>query len=88
MRTKSLKFFKLSRLICLVLMLLFAAIGLIAQNTNPPTNESVKVEITGELKKWHKITLTFNGPETSEMAFKAVKFKFYISHHRSRKKTG
>ena len=24
------------------------------------------VEITGELKKWHKITLTFDGPETSE----------------------
>ncbi len=23
--------------------------------------------VTGELKKWHKITLTFNGPETSEM---------------------
>ena len=24
------------------------------------------VEISGELKKWHKITLTFDGPETSE----------------------
>lgn len=24
------------------------------------------VKITGELKKWHKITLTFEGPETSE----------------------
>lgn len=23
-------------------------------------------EISGELKKWHKITITFNGPETSE----------------------
>ena len=28
-----------------------------------PSNE---VEIAGELKKWHKITLTFDGPETSE----------------------
>jgi len=24
-------------------------------------------EVTGELKKWHKVTLTFNGPETSEL---------------------
>ncbi|MCC4211267.1 DUF5060 domain-containing protein [Leeuwenhoekiella parthenopeia] len=26
------------------------------------------VEVTGELKKWHKITLTFDGPESSETA--------------------
>ena len=26
-----------------------------------------KVEITGELKNWHKITLTFDGPETDEL---------------------
>ena len=25
-------------------------------------------QISGELKKWHKVTLTFNGPETSETA--------------------
>lgn len=25
-------------------------------------------EITGELKKWHKVTITFTGPETSEKA--------------------
>lgn len=25
-----------------------------------------KVEITGELKKWHRVTVTFNGPSTSE----------------------
>jgi len=24
--------------------------------------------ITGELKKWHKVTLTFTGPQTSENA--------------------
>jgi hypothetical protein len=28
--------------------------------------ENVIPEITGELKKWHKVTLTFDGPETSE----------------------
>ena len=27
-----------------------------------------KPEITGELKTWHKVTLTFDGPESSEMA--------------------
>lgn len=89
MKTKSLKFFKLSRLICLVLMLLFAANGLIAQNTVLPTNESVKAEITGELKKWHKITLTFNGPETSEMdklnPFMNYRFDVYFTHKESGK---
>ena len=25
-------------------------------------------QISGELKKWHKVTLTFDGPETSEAA--------------------
>ncbi len=29
---------------------------------------SPKVEVSGELKKWHKISLTMSGPETSEMA--------------------
>lgn len=28
----------------------------------------IKPEITGELKKWHKITLTFDGPESAETA--------------------
>ena len=27
---------------------------------------NVKPVISGELKKWHKVTLTFDGPETSE----------------------
>ena len=27
-----------------------------------------KPEITGELKTWHKVTLTFDGPESSELA--------------------
>jgi hypothetical protein len=29
-------------------------------------NEQAKPEITGELKKWHKVTLAFDGPFTSE----------------------
>jgi len=30
------------------------------------TNVVQSAEITGELKKWHNVTLTFNGPEVSE----------------------
>ena len=33
-------------------------------------------QISGELKKWHKVTLTFNGPETSETA-KPNPFLYY-----------
>jgi len=43
-----------------------------------------KGEISGELKKWHKITLTFNGPETSEMdkqnPFMSYRFDVYFTH--------
>jgi len=35
-----------------------------SMNENPV--QGSKAEITGELKKWHKVTITFNGPETSE----------------------
>ncbi|MGB3586184.1 MAG: DUF5060 domain-containing protein, partial [Tunicatimonas sp.] len=31
-------------------------------------SQSAKVDIQGELKQWHKITLVFDGPETSELA--------------------
>jgi hypothetical protein len=31
-------------------------------------NMAGQAEITGELKQWHKVTLTFNGPESSETA--------------------
>ncbi|MEM6377976.1 MAG: DUF5060 domain-containing protein [Bacteroidota bacterium] len=34
---------------------------LVAQSAN-----DASVKITGELKKWHKVTLTFDGPETGE----------------------
>ena len=30
--------------------------------------QAAEVVVTGELKRWHKITLTFDGPETSESA--------------------
>ena len=29
-------------------------------------NSKYEVEVQGELKRWHKIELIFNGPETSE----------------------
>lgn len=32
----------------------------------PESAIAVNTEITGELKKWHKVTLTFDGPEASE----------------------
>jgi len=31
-------------------------------------SQSAQVDIQGELKKWHKVTLVFDGPETSESA--------------------
>ena len=51
-------------------------------------NES-KAEISGELKKWHKITLTFDGPETSEMEklnpFMNYRFDVFFTHKESEK---
>ena len=40
--------------------------GLTAQTVDPAKAEPVQPVITGELKKWHKVTLTFAGPEVSE----------------------
>lgn len=47
------------------LMLLIFLIGMASCSTR-----SGSVEIAGELRKWHKVTLTFTGPETSEQADK------------------
>ena len=33
-----------------------------------PLNLNIAGEISGELKKWHKVTITFDGPQTSETA--------------------
>ncbi|SHJ60972.1 Por secretion system C-terminal sorting domain-containing protein, partial [Aquimarina spongiae] len=46
---------KLTKLNCLIA---FFVLGLLAQAQTPE----------GELKRWHKVTLTFNGPNTSETA--------------------
>ena len=43
-------------------LLVFIALGQDQNNTIQG-----KPEITGELKKWHKVTLSFTGPETEEM---------------------
>ena len=42
--------------------LVFTTISLIG------CKDSQKTEIRGELKKWHKISLVFEGPESSELA--------------------
>ena len=70
-----------------------AGVGTIA-NVGPMANKEVKLEnvipeITGELKKWHKVTLTFNGPETSEDAelnpFRDYRFNVTFTHKLSGK---
>ncbi|MEM6699726.1 MAG: DUF5060 domain-containing protein, partial [Bacteroidota bacterium] len=37
-------------------------------NTYALSTTTTKTEISGELKKWHKVTLTFDGPESNEQA--------------------
>lgn len=63
-------------------------------NVGPMAKKEVKLEnvvpeITGELKKWHKVTLTFDGPETSEEAdlnpFMDYRFNVVFSHKASGK---
>ncbi|MBK1880625.1 DUF5060 domain-containing protein [Pelagicoccus mobilis] len=52
-------------------------------------NAASDPEISGELKKWHKVTLTFEGPETSETAspnpFYDYKFDVVFTHAKSGK---
>ena len=59
-----------------------ANVGPLANTT--PKLENVVPEITGELKKWHKVTLTFNGPVTSENAdlnpFRDYRFNVVFLH--------
>ncbi|MHB0754486.1 DUF5060 domain-containing protein [Polaribacter sp. M15] len=54
------------------------------------TAKNVEVKISKELKKWHKITLTFDGPETSEKAtynpFVNYRFNTTFIHKASGKK--
>jgi hypothetical protein len=69
---------------CLTVILFLTANGLMAQINSQPKNENFKVEIGGELKKWHKITLTFDGPETSETdqlnPYMNYRFDVYFTH--------
>lgn len=69
-------------------LLLFLATQ-VAISQNPTSTETSKkelgvVKISGELKKWHKITLTFDGPDTSEMdklnPFMNYKLDVYFTH--------
>ena len=41
--------------------------GLLLLTTASTKAQSASAKITGETKKWHKLTLTFEGPETEEM---------------------
>jgi len=78
-----------SWLMLLLLLTNNVSIAQKAKDIKTPIPENVKVEITGELKKWHKITLTFDGPETSEMdklnPFMNYRFDVYFTHAASGK---
>jgi hypothetical protein len=63
MHTHACTLHKISLLGCFLVALLGAIPGLAAPGAKA---DPVQPVITGELKKWHKITLTFAGPETSE----------------------
>ena len=60
------KFRKLSRFGGLMVALLGPILGMAAQVQAPPKAGPVKPVFSGELKKWHKVTLTFAGPEATE----------------------
>jgi hypothetical protein len=49
----------------LVVLMLFVNFSSIGQDLLPlPSNP--RVNVSGELQRWHRVTLTFNGPEVSE----------------------
>lgn len=76
-------------LICLIFATTLFANSLTAQSTSPSSTQKSQVVITGELKKWHKITLTFDGPETSESdklnPFMNYRFNVVFTHKESGK---
>jgi Domain of unknown function (DUF5060)/Putative collagen-binding domain of a collagenase len=82
-------FFKQIYQIGLILVMLLSVNSIVAQSTSPSTNKNGQVGITGELKKWHKITLTFDGPETSETdklnPFMNYRFNVVFTHKESGK---
>ncbi len=77
------------RSLYLQLVLLFLTNLSFAQKAPELNSISTKAEISGELKKWHKITLTFDGPVTSEMdksnPFMDYRFDVFFSHKESGK---
>ncbi len=84
-----LHFFKQSYQSGLILAMLLSVNSIVAQSTSSSTNKNGQVVIAGELKKWHKITLTFDGPETSETdklnPFMNYRFNVVFTHKESGK---
>jgi hypothetical protein len=72
---------------CQLSVLLIFLTHIVSANSTDE-NEN-KADISGELKKWHKITLTFDGPETSEMdklnPFMNYRFDIFFTHKESGK---
>jgi len=75
----------------ILLFLLTARVSVAQKENNSPnvSSDNVKVEINGEMKKWHKITLTFDGPEVSETdksnPFMNYRLDVYFTHKGSGK---
>ncbi len=77
----------------LLLLLLTAALGLAPASPvtgepgviDLPAQHSERVTVSGELRRWHPITLTFDGPETSESAdpnpFRDYRLTVTFSHN-------
>ncbi len=52
--------------ILLILLIAVPSIATTAQADDPPVNGNIAVEITGELKKWHPVTFSIDGPTVDE----------------------
>lgn len=61
-----LSFAHLSRLLVTILFLGFLAVGQIAAAAPHGTDGDGRIDISGELKQWHKVTLTLDGPFARE----------------------
>ena len=62
---------------------------LVCGTLNPITRADDAVEIDGELRQWHRVTLTFDGPQTNEDAkenpFLDFRMSVTFTHEKSRK---
>ncbi|WP_252730776.1 DUF5060 domain-containing protein [Colwellia sp. E2M01] len=61
---------------------------MISFSTQAKTNAGTAVDLDGELQKWHTITLTFDGPETSEIAEDNPFVNYRLNVEFTHKKTG